>query len=61
MFGLGGMLERKAFLIGCTLKKLVRLVMAIKNLNLSQKKFLSLKRMVLKLRAFLLDFIIAML
>lgn len=46
MFGLGGMLERKAFLIGCTLKKLVRLVMAIKNLNLSQKKFLSLRRMV---------------
>ena len=46
MFGRGGMLERKDFLIGCTLKKSVRLVMAIKNLNLSQKKFLSLRRMV---------------
>jgi hypothetical protein len=61
MSGLGDMLEKKGFLIGCILRKLGHWDMAIKKLNLFRKKFNFLKIIILKLNIYQQDLTTAML
>jgi hypothetical protein len=61
MSGLGDMLEKKDFLIGCILRRLGLWGMAIKKLNLFRKKFNFLKIIILRLNIYQQDLITAML
>ena len=59
-YGHGATQEKKDFLIGCTLKKLVLWGMVIKNHNLHQREWLILMKIRLNQKAYLLDSIIVM-
>jgi hypothetical protein len=61
MSGLGDMLEKKGFSIGCILRRLGLWDMAIKKLNLFRKKFNFLKIIILKLNIYQQDLTTAML